>query len=70
MSTQYVEQHEGVYRVASSRVSLDSLVYAFWDGKSAETIAQFGATVSAQGAQRPSLPHVVSNHSTEKSANV
>jgi uncharacterized protein (DUF433 family) len=40
MHTQYVEQHEGAYRVAGTRVSLDSLVYAFWDGKSPETIAQ------------------------------
>lgn len=48
MPTQYVEQHEGVYRVAGSRVSLDSLVYAFWDGKSAETIAQSFPTLTLE----------------------
>lgn len=48
MPTQYVEQHEGVYRVAGSRVSLDSLVCAFWDGKSAETIAQSFPTLTLE----------------------
>ena len=38
---EYVEQHEGAYRVAGTRVSLDSVVYAFNDGQSPETIAQF-----------------------------
>jgi hypothetical protein len=28
----YVESREGVYRVAGTRVSLDSIVYAFLDG--------------------------------------
>lgn len=36
----YVERHESGYRVAGSRVSLDSIVYAFWNGESPETIAQ------------------------------
>lgn len=40
MSKQYVEQREGVYWVAGTRVSLDSLVYAFWNGHTAESIAQ------------------------------
>src|SRR6266487_1883128 len=48
MSIQYVEQVEGVYRIAGSRVSLDSLVYAFWDGKSAETIAQSFPTLTLE----------------------
>ena len=48
MHTQYVEQHEGAYRVAGSRVSLDSLVYAFWDGKSPETIAQSFPTLTLE----------------------
>jgi len=48
MRMQYVEQHEGVYRIAGSRVSLDSLVYAFWDGKSAETIAQSFPTLTLE----------------------
>jgi len=48
MHTQYVEQHEGVYRVAESRVSLDSLIYAFWDGKSPETIAQSFPTLTLE----------------------
>ena len=36
----YVEEHDGAYRVAGSRVSLDSIVYAYWNGQSPESIAQ------------------------------
>lgn len=48
MDTQYVEQHEGVYRVVGSRVLLDSLIYAFWDGKSPETIVQSFPTLTLE----------------------
>ena len=40
MSDQYVEQRVEGYWLAGSRVSLDSIVYAFLDGQSAESIAQ------------------------------
>lgn len=40
MEKQYVEKNEFGYRVAGSRVSLDSIVYAYWQGKSPEVIAQ------------------------------
>ena len=40
MNTGYVEQHEVGYRVAGTRVSLDSIVYAFLAGQTAESIAQ------------------------------
>jgi uncharacterized protein (DUF433 family) len=40
VSTEYVEQHNGTYRVAGTRVSLDSIVFAFVSGQSAESIAQ------------------------------
>jgi len=36
----YIEQREGVYRVAGTRVSLDSIVYAFLEGHTAESIQQ------------------------------
>ena len=36
----YVERKEGTYRVAGTRVSLDSIVYAFLDGHTAESIQQ------------------------------
>ena len=36
----YIEQRDGVYVVARTRVSLDSIVYAFLEGQSAEAIAQ------------------------------
>ena len=39
MNKQYVEQREGGYWVAGTRVSLDSIVLAFLDGLSPETIA-------------------------------
>ena len=40
MSDAYIEQRDGVYMVAGTRVSLDSIVYAFLDGQSAEAIAR------------------------------
>jgi len=40
MSNQYVEQRDEGYWVTGSRVSLDSIVYAFLNGQSAESIAQ------------------------------
>ena len=40
MSKQYVEQREGVHLVSGTRVSLDSIVYAFLEGQTAESIAQ------------------------------
>jgi uncharacterized protein (DUF433 family) len=41
MSTEtYVTQRDGAYRVAGTRVSLDSVVYAFLNGQTAESIAQ------------------------------
>jgi uncharacterized protein (DUF433 family) len=36
----YVNQREGVYWVADTRVSLDSIVYAFLEGHTAESIQQ------------------------------
>ena len=40
MSNAYIEQRDGAYFVAGTRVSLDSIVYAFLSGESAEAIAQ------------------------------
>jgi uncharacterized protein (DUF433 family) len=40
MATEYVEQHDGGYWITGTRVSLDSVVYAFLRGASPETIAQ------------------------------
>jgi len=40
MATEYVEQREGGYYIAGSRVSLDSVVYAFLRGESPEGIAE------------------------------
>lgn len=39
MSKVYVIQVNGAYRIADSRVSLDSIVYAWLEGQSPETIA-------------------------------
>ena len=39
-SEAYVSQREGAYWVAGTRVSLDSIVYAFLNGETAESIAQ------------------------------
>ena len=40
MAREYIEIKEGVYRVAGTRVSLDSIVYRFREGLSAESIAE------------------------------
>lgn len=40
MSKEYVEQRDGNYYVTGTRVSLDSLIYAFRRGESPETICQ------------------------------
>lgn len=40
MNHAYVEKREEGYWVAQSRVSLDSIVYAFLNGQSAESITQ------------------------------
>jgi uncharacterized protein (DUF433 family) len=40
MSCEYVEQRSGGYYVTGTRVSLDSIVYAFRAGEGAETIQQ------------------------------
>jgi uncharacterized protein (DUF433 family) len=40
MATGYVEQREGGYYIAGSRVSLDSVVYAFLRGESPEGIVE------------------------------
>lgn len=44
----YVEKIEGAYRVAGSRVSLDSIVYAFLEGQTAESIAQAFPTLALE----------------------
>jgi len=40
MNSDYVERRDDAYAVTGSRVSLDSIVYAFLSGESAESIAQ------------------------------
>lgn len=40
MSETYVVSQNGCYKIAGTRVSLDSIVYAFLEGDSPETITQ------------------------------
>ena len=40
MTKEYVERQEGTYRISGTRVSLDSIVYAFLRGAAPESIAQ------------------------------
>jgi uncharacterized protein (DUF433 family) len=40
MAKEYVEQRDGNYYVAGTRISLDSIVHAFRRGESPETICQ------------------------------
>ncbi|HTR39891.1 MAG TPA: DUF433 domain-containing protein [Bryobacteraceae bacterium] len=40
MAKEYIEEREGSYYVARTRISLDSIVHAFRRGESPETICQ------------------------------
>lgn len=40
MHKEYVQKTEGIYRIAGTRVSLDSLVYLYRDGMSAESMVE------------------------------
>jgi uncharacterized protein (DUF433 family) len=40
MATEYVTQVDGAYRIAGTRVSLDSIVYLFREGVSAEGMVE------------------------------
>ncbi|MEX2169827.1 MAG: DUF433 domain-containing protein [Pirellulales bacterium] len=48
MTGQYIEKIDDVYRVVGSRVSLDSIVHAYWNGQTAESIAQSFPSVSLE----------------------
>ena len=48
MATGYVEQREGGYYIAGSRVSRDSVVYAFLRGESPEGIVESFPTLSLE----------------------
>jgi uncharacterized protein (DUF433 family) len=46
---EYVEQTaDGGWRVAGTRVSLDSIVHAYWDGRSPEAIVDEFPTLTAE----------------------
>lgn len=62
MNEKYMQFANGVWRVADTRVPLDSLVYDFWNGESAETTAQaFPPLTPAQVYSAPAfrLDHCV-----------
>lgn len=40
MANEHIEQRDGVYYVSGTRVSLDSIVYAFREGSSPESIRE------------------------------
>jgi uncharacterized protein (DUF433 family) len=44
----YVEERDDAFWLAGTRVSLESLVYAFWNGQTAESIAQSFPTLSLE----------------------
>lgn len=48
MDERYVEFHDKGYWVADTRVSLDSVVYAFREGQTAESIAQSYPMISLE----------------------
>ena len=48
MSTQYVENRDGVYHISGTRVSLDTVVHGFLRGQTAEAIAQSLPTLTLE----------------------
>lgn len=50
MEKQYIELRDGDYYVTGSRVLLDSIVYGFLSGQSAEAIAQSFPTLTLEEA--------------------
>jgi uncharacterized protein (DUF433 family) len=48
MSKDYVTQTDGAYRIAGTRVSLDSVVYAWLNGLSPESIADSYPTLTLE----------------------
>jgi uncharacterized protein (DUF433 family) len=48
MASDYVKNVEGVYRIGESRVSLDSLVYLFREGMSAESMVESYPSLSLE----------------------
>lgn len=59
----YVEQQDGVYRVAGTRVSLDSLVHLFLEGCRPEEIAQSFSTLTLEQVYG-ALTHFLANRPT------
>lgn len=48
MKSEYVEKRDQGYWISGTRVSLDSIVYAFLSGQTAESIAQSFPTLSLE----------------------
>lgn len=48
MSTSYVDRRDDAYWIAGTRVSLDSIVYAFRDGQTPEGISQAFPSLSLE----------------------
>jgi uncharacterized protein (DUF433 family) len=48
MARNYIEKRDGAYLIAGTRVSLDSVVYAFLRGAAPESIAQSYPTLSLE----------------------
>jgi uncharacterized protein (DUF433 family) len=44
----YVQERDNAFWLAGTRVALDSVVYAFWNGQTAESIAQSFPTLSLE----------------------
>lgn len=52
MQKEYVTRVEGVYRIGDTRVSLDSLVYLFREGMSAESMVESYPTLTLEEVHR------------------
>ena len=48
MAKEYIEKRNGGYYVVGNRVSLDSIVYAFLDGNSPESIVEAFSSLSLE----------------------
>jgi uncharacterized protein (DUF433 family) len=60
MAKEYIEERDGNYYVAGTRISLDSIVHAFRHGESPETICQNFELVSLEDVYG-AIAHYLSN---------
>lgn len=61
MEKSYVENHADAYRITGTRISLDSVIYAFRDGQTPESIVQSFSLLSLEQVYG-AIAYYLANH--------